>query len=120
MRSTLAFSSLHHQATPVATKIFDTDQGYTSTLASVDRSLSAAGLDYVDLFLIHNPVDHDDIKAVWKGLEEAKAAGLTKSIGVSNFQASQLKEILEIATVIQRLSDVPQDRMFIKAELSNE
>jgi diketogulonate reductase-like aldo/keto reductase len=57
-------------------------------------------VDHVDLFLIHNPFRHGDILKVWKGMEEAHKAGLTKSIGVSNHRVRDLEVIIAGGTVI--------------------
>ena len=62
-------------------------------------SLKKLKTDYVDLFLIHNPKQHADIKSVWKQMEDIKNEGLAKSIGVSNFTAQHLKQVLEVATI---------------------
>jgi hypothetical protein len=83
---------------------------------SLKTSLQKLQLEYVDLFLIHNPIEHKDIKAVWKGMEEAKAAGLTKSIGLSNFQVSQINEILEVATVVPAVNQVRTDHSSHKTD----
>lgn len=62
---------------------------------------------YVDLYLIHQAHAHvGKLKEVWKGMEEAKKAGLTKSIGVSNFAPEHFKEILEVATIPPAVNQV--------------
>ncbi|XP_008057661.1 prostaglandin F synthase 1-like [Carlito syrichta] len=80
---------------------------------ALERSLKKLGLDYVDLFLIHNPLalkpgdellpkdangkyifDNVDLRDTWAALEKCKDAGLTRSIGVSNFNHKQLELIL--------------------------
>ena len=62
------------------------------------ESLVKLRLDYVDLFLIHTPIDYIQepglLKAVWKQMEAVKKEGLARSIGVSNFRPEQLQEIL--------------------------
>lgn len=69
--------------------------------SALQKSLEKLGVEYVDLYLVHQASEHvGKLKEVWKGMEEVKAAGLTKSIGVSNFTADHLKDILEVATVI--------------------
>jgi len=72
------------------------------------KSLERLGVKYVDLYLIHLPRKHaGKLKEVWKGMEEAKAAGLTKSIGVANFTADQLNDILEVpGTTIPAVNQV--------------
>ncbi|KZV72570.1 Aldo/keto reductase [Peniophora sp. CONT] len=76
------------------TKIFDPDHGYTSTLAAVDRSLSFANLDYIDLFLIHTPRSSKTQRLeTYRALLEKRDAGLIKSVGVSNYGIRHLEEI---------------------------
>jgi 2,5-diketo-D-gluconate reductase A len=61
-----------------------------------DRSLSELGFDYVDLFLIHWPLPtlyDGDYVSTWKTLEEFKADGRSRSIGVSNFQVEHLERL---------------------------
>ncbi|THH33950.1 hypothetical protein EUX98_g208 [Antrodiella citrinella] len=66
---------------------------------TLEESLRKLKTDYVDLFLIHNPQQHPDIKATWKQMEELKKAGLARSIGVSNFTVKYLKQVFEVATI---------------------
>lgn len=89
----------------VTTKLGKLPAG-TSVEESLKESLGKLKLEYVDLFLIHNPVDHPDLKSLWKEFEGVKEKGLTKSIGVSNFQPKHLNEILEVATVPPAVNQV--------------
>ncbi|KAI0046154.1 Aldo/keto reductase [Auriscalpium vulgare] len=85
----------------VTTKLHQLDAGET-VRDSLLASLKKLKLDYVDLFLIHTPTAFKEpgrLKEIWKQFEAVKAEGLTKSIGVSNFRITQLKEILDGATV---------------------
>ncbi|KDQ60964.1 hypothetical protein JAAARDRAFT_173380 [Jaapia argillacea MUCL 33604] len=83
----------------VVTKLWTLGEGETVT-DSLKGSLQKLKLDYVDLFLVHVPTHYEGkLKELWKGMEEAKVAGLTKSIGVSNFRISHLEEILSVATI---------------------
>ncbi|KXN86489.1 NAD/NADP-dependent indole-3-acetaldehyde reductase [Leucoagaricus sp. SymC.cos] len=67
---------------------------------SLEISLSKLGLEYVDLFLIHTPTSTEGkLESVWRTFEEVREAGLTKSIGVSNFSIKQLEELLKVARV---------------------
>lgn len=73
----------------------------------LEKSLKRLRVEYVDLYLIHQANQHvGKLKEVWKGMEAAKAAGLTKSIGVSNFTADHLKDILEVATILPAVNQV--------------
>ena len=58
---------------------------------AMDESLERLGLDYVDMYLIHDPFCVKDMKASWKAMELLVAAGKTKYIGVSNFRVQDFK-----------------------------
>ncbi|KIO13674.1 hypothetical protein M404DRAFT_993217 [Pisolithus tinctorius Marx 270] len=83
----------------ITTKLGNLQPGDTPKSA-IEESLRKLGIDYVDLYLIHHALPNvGRLKDLWIGMEEAKNAGLTKSIGVSNFTADHLNEILEVATI---------------------
>ena len=82
-------------------------QGEATPRSALEISLRKLGLTYVNLYLVHHPKSHaGKLKEVWKGMEEAKNAGLTKSIGVSNSTVDHLKEILEVATIPPAINQV--------------
>lgn len=66
----------------VTSKLWLQDYGYEQAKVGIARSLRKLGLDYIDLYLIHQP--YGDVPGAWKAMEEAKAEGKIKSIGVSN------------------------------------
>lgn len=66
----------------VTSKLWLQDYGYEQAKGGIQRSLRKLGLDYIDLYLIHQP--YGDVAGAWKAMEEAKAQGILKSIGVSN------------------------------------
>ena len=66
----------------VTSKLWLQDYGYEAAKKGIDASLSKLGLDYIDLYLLHQP--YGDVAGAWKALEEAKAQGKIRSIGVSN------------------------------------
>ncbi len=79
----------------VMTKCWNDDQGYDQARRALDASLKRLEMDYVDLYLIHWPVPaHDKYVETWKALIEARADGLVRSIGVSNFQPAHLERII--------------------------
>ncbi|KAF9522643.1 Aldo/keto reductase [Crepidotus variabilis] len=78
----------------ITTKCFYVDHGYHETLRGVETSLARLNVDYIDLFLIHDPLS-GKIKRLetYKALLEAKTAGKIRTVGVSNFNVQHLEEI---------------------------
>lgn len=66
----------------VTSKLWLQDFGYEAAKKAIDVSLQKLGLDYIDLYLIHQP--YGDVPGAWRAMEEAKKDGKIKSIGVSN------------------------------------
>ena len=76
----------------VTSKLWLQDYGYEAARKGLDTSLEKLGMDYVDLYLLHQP--YGDVAGAWKALEEAKAAGKVRSIGVSNMTPKIWKEFV--------------------------
>ena len=90
----------------IVTKMNRIDEGQ-SVRQSLEASLRRLGVDHIDLFLIHNPLPWlNQLKQVWREMEDLKRAGLTTSIGVSNFTAQHLAEICEGATILPAVNQV--------------
>ena len=66
----------------VTSKMWLQDYAYEDAKKAIDTSLQKLGLDYIDLYLVHQP--YGKVDEAWKAMEEAKAAGKIRSIGVSN------------------------------------
>ncbi len=77
----------------ITSKVWNSDQGYDSTLKAFETSLKKLEMDYLDLYLIHWPVE-GKYKDTWKALERLANEGLIKSIGVSNFHQHHLEDLL--------------------------
>lgn len=75
----------------VTSKLWLQDYGYEAAKKGIDTSLSKLGLDYIDLYLLHQP--YGDVAGAWKALEEAKVEGKIKSIGVSNMTPKLYTEL---------------------------
>jgi methylglyoxal/glyoxal reductase len=82
----------------VTSKVWNSDLGYETAMAAYELSLKKLGLEYLDLYLIHWPVE-GKYKDAWKGLEKLYQDGKVKAIGVSNFQVHHLKDLMEDAQV---------------------
>jgi len=87
-------SGLKREDLFITTKCVSKNHGYESTLKGVDESLAKFNIDYIDLFLIHDPFSGTERRlATYKALLEAKAAGKIRSVGVSNYGVHHLEEI---------------------------
>ena len=76
----------------ITTKLWVQDHGYDNTKKSFQQSLDRLQLDYLDLYLIHQP--YGDIHGSWRAMEELYEAGKIKAIGVANFQMDRLMDLI--------------------------
>jgi diketogulonate reductase-like aldo/keto reductase len=83
----------------VTTKLWNSDQGFDQAIKACNASLSRLGLTYVDLYLIHWPV-HGKRKETWNALETLYNEGKCRAIGVSNYMAHHLEELLGHCKII--------------------
>ena len=96
--------------------MWDTDQGYDSTLKASERSLRRLGLSYVDLYLIHWPVQGIS-KDTWKAMIQLLREGKARAIGVSNYEIFHLQEILENFDVVPSVNQVEFHPFLYQEEL---
>ena len=80
----------------VTTKLWNDDQGYDQTLRAFDQSLKRLGFDYIDLYLLHWPVEGKRLES-WRALEKIYDEKRARAIGVSNFLVPHLEELLRVA-----------------------
>ena len=100
----------------VTTKVWNSDQGYDSTLKACERSLRRLGLSYIDLYLIHWPVEGMG-KHTWKAMIQLLRAGKVKAIGVSNYDIYQVQEILQDFDVAPSVNQVEFHPFLFQEEL---
>lgn len=89
----------------LTTKVFNGDQGYQSTLDNFSGQLERLQTDYIDLLLIHWPVT-DKYLDTYKALVELYKAGKIRAIGVSNFDAAHLQEIIDNFDVVPAVNQM--------------
>ena len=75
----------------ITTKLWVQDAGYDQTLAAFEQSRKNRGLDYVDLYLIHQPFG--DYYGAWRAMEDLYREGIVKAIGVSNFSPERIVDL---------------------------
>ncbi|HEX7280287.1 MAG TPA: aldo/keto reductase [Solirubrobacterales bacterium] len=102
----------------VTTKLWNSEQGYDSTLRAFDESLERLGTGHVDLFLIHWPLPSRDLFLdTWRAFERIREEGGTRSIGVSNFRVEDLERIGAEAERFPTVNQVELNPRFQQAEL---
>ncbi|MFP7297148.1 aldo/keto reductase [Neobacillus niacini] len=89
----------------ITSKVWNADLGYESTIAAYETSLAKLGLDYLDLFLIHWPVE-GKYKDAWRALETLYTAGRVRAIGVSNFQVHHLEDVMKDSVIKPMVNQV--------------
>ncbi|MDQ0246192.1 diketogulonate reductase-like aldo/keto reductase [Bacillus fengqiuensis] len=102
----------------ITTKVWNTDQGYESTLTAFETSMQKLGLDYLDLYLIHWPVK-GKYKETWKALEKLYKDGRVRAIGVSNFQIHHLEDVLADAEIKPMVNQVEYHPRLTQTELQD-
>ena len=88
----------------ITTKLWVQDTGYESTKKAFSKSLERLQLDYLDLYLIHQP--YGDIYGSWHAMEELYREGKIRAIGVSNFQMDRLVDLMIHNEVIPAVNQV--------------
>lgn len=89
----------------VTSKVWNADLGYESTIAAYNTSLKKLDLEYLDLYLIHWPVE-GKYKDAWRALETIYTEGQVKAIGVSNFQIHHLQDLMKDAKIKPMVNQV--------------
>ncbi|MBF0724174.1 aldo/keto reductase [Sanguibacter inulinus] len=103
----LAESGIARDELFVTTKLWNSEQGYDSTLAAFDASLEKLGLDHVDLYLIHWPTPAKDTYLdTWRAFEEIYASGRARAIGVSNFLPEHLERVVAAGGTVPAVNQV--------------
>ncbi|MBK9989096.1 MAG: aldo/keto reductase [Betaproteobacteria bacterium] len=105
----------------ITTKLWVQDVGYERTQRAIDQSLRRLQVDYLDLYLIHQPFG--DVHGAWRAMEEAYRQGKLRAIGVSNFQPDRLMDIQvfnEISPAVNQVEVNPFQQQIESAVFMNE
>ena len=87
----LRSSGVPREELSITTKLWVQDAGYDDTLRAFESSIKALGLDYIDLYLIHQPFG--DYYGAWRAMERLYREGAVRAIGVSNFTPERLVDL---------------------------
>lgn len=101
----------------ITSKVWNSDQGYDSTLKAYDASLERLGLDYLDLYLIHWPKEKS--AETWKALEKIYEEGRVKAIGISNFLQHHVEDLLKDANVVPMINQMEFHPRLVQQDLVN-
>jgi diketogulonate reductase-like aldo/keto reductase len=88
----------------ITTKLWIQDAGYEKAKKAFEKSLKNLNLDYLDLYLIHQP--YGDVHGAWRAMEELYQEGKIRAIGVSNFQPDRLMDLLVFNKVVPAVNQI--------------
>ncbi|MDF8373932.1 aldo/keto reductase [Weissella paramesenteroides] len=108
-------SNIPREEVFVTSKLWLQDFGYEAAKKGIEMSLQKLGLDYIDLYLIHQP--YGDVVGAWKAMEEAKAAGKIRSIGVSNMTVKIWNQYVPDFETLPSVNQVEYNPYFQQKEL---
>src|SRR5690606_9420968 len=116
IREALEETRLTREDLFITSKVWNADLGYDSTIAAYETSLQKLGLDYLDLYLIHWPVE-GKYKEAWRALETLYKEGKVRAIGVSNFQVHHLTDVMKDAEIVPMINQVEYHPRLTQKEL---
>jgi 2,5-diketo-D-gluconate reductase A len=88
----------------ISTKLWVQDTGYENTKKAFEKSLNKLQLDYLDLYLIHQP--YGDVHGSWRAMEELYKQGKVNAIGVSNFHPDRVMDIITFNEVVPAVNQI--------------
>ena len=100
----------------LVSKVWNTDQGYDSTLKAFEASLERLGTDYLDLYLIHWPKGELS-KETWKAMERLYAEKRVRAIGISNFMKHHIEDLLTTAEIVPMVNQMEFHPYLVQQDL---
>ena len=97
-------SGVHREELFITTKLWIQDAGYEKTKKAFEKSLKRLQLDYLDLYLIHQP--YNDVHGAWRAMEELYAEGRIRAIGVSNFQPDRMMDLISFNKFVPAVNQI--------------
>ncbi|RAZ81460.1 aldo/keto reductase [Planococcus halotolerans] len=116
VREALRETGLSRDDVFITSKVWNSDLGYDSALAAYEASLERLGLDYLDLYLVHWPVE-GKYKDTWRALEKLYKDGRVRAIGVCNFQIHHLENVLKDVDIVPMVNQVEYHPLLTQEEL---
>jgi 2,5-diketo-D-gluconate reductase A len=114
----VAASGLARDDVYLVTKLWNSEQGYDSTLAAFDTSMAKLGVDYLDLYLIHWPVPElNKFVDTFKAFAHLRDQGRIRSIGVSNFEPEHLQILIDATGIVPAVNQIELHPMLPQTEL---
>ncbi|MGB3475509.1 MAG: aldo/keto reductase [Mycobacterium sp.] len=114
----IAASGIPREEVFVTTKLANADQGLTAAIEACKASLERLGVDYVDLYLVHWPAPSLGMYVdSYGGLIQARELGLARSIGVCNFTANHLDDVIDLAFETPSVNQIELHPLLNQAEL---
>jgi 2,5-diketo-D-gluconate reductase A len=113
----IKLSGINREELFVTSKVWVDDYGYDQAKKAFQTSLDKLGLDYLDLYLIHRP--RGDVKGTWLAMEDLYREGKIKAIGVSNFEANHLEELMSYASIKPAVNQI-ETHAFFQQEKARE
>ncbi|MBO6533434.1 MAG: aldo/keto reductase [Muricauda sp.] len=109
-------SSVSREDVFLTSKVWNTDQGYDSTIKAFEASLERLGTDYLDLYLIHWPKGELS-KETWKALEKLYMEERVRAIGVSNFLQHHLEDLLPSVEIVPMVNQMEFHPYLVQQDL---
>lgn len=97
-------SSVAREDLFITTKVWISSTGYDATKAAFEESLAKLQLDYLDLYLIHQP--YGDVYGSWRAMEELQKEGKIRAIGISNFNADRFVDLAQHNDVMPQVNQI--------------
>jgi len=114
----LANSGLAREDVYITTKLWNSDQGYDTTLKAFDRSMEKLAIAYLDLYLIHWPLPaRNTFVDTFKAFANLRDQGRIRSIGVSNFEPEHLRILVDATGIVPAVNQVELHPLFPQDEL---
>jgi 2,5-diketo-D-gluconate reductase A len=88
----------------ITTKLWIQDVGFDKTKKAFEKSLKKLQVDYLDLYLIHQP--YNDVHGAWRAMEDLYKEGKTRAIGVSNFQPDRVMDLMSFNEIVPAVNQI--------------